>query len=192
MLSNLTFILGGARSGKSALAEQRAREFGDDVLYCATAEVLDDEMRDRVMRHQERRPASWLTVEAPHHAAEKLEQALSEKKVSCVLFDCLSILASNVLLTLNENVGEAEAFEVLCEEELNALLDLIKRHPEVHWLIVSNEVGMGVIPAYKLGRTYRDLMGRANQLLASYATEVLFLIAGIPVEIRKKGLGVWV
>ena len=186
MLSNLTFILGGARSGKSALAEQRAREFGDDVLYCATAEVLDDEMRDRVMRHQERRPASWLTVEAPHHAAEKLEQALSGKKVSCVLFDCLSILASNVLLTLNENVGEAEAFEALCEEELDVLLDLIKRHPEVHWLIVSNEVGMGVIPAYKLGRTYRDLLGRANQLLASYATEVLFLIAGIAIEVKSK------
>ena len=185
LLPNLTFILGGARSGKSALAEQRACAFGDDVLYCAAAEVLDDEMRDRVMRHQERRPGSWRTVEAPHRAAEKLERALSEKTVSCILFDCLSILTSNVLLTLDENVGEAEAFEVLREEELNALLDSISRHPGIHWLIVSNEVGMGVVPAYKLGRTYRDLLGRANQLVASYAGEVLFMIAGIPVEIRK-------
>ena len=186
LLPNLTFILGGARSGKSALAEQRARAFGDDVLYCATAEVLDDEMRDRVKRHQERRPNTWRTVEAPHHAAEKLERALSEKKVSCILFDCLSILTSNVLLTLDENVGEAEAFEVLREEELNALLDLIRRNPEIHWLIVSNEVGMGVVPAYKLGRTYRDLLGRANQLVASYAGEVLFMIAGIPVDVRNR------
>lgn len=183
-LSNLTFILGGARSGKSALAEERAREFGDDVIYCASAQVLDDEMRDRVARHQQRRPHAWRTVEAPSRAAEKLEKALKEKAADCVLFDCLSILTSNLLLTLNENIGEAKAFEILCERELDSLFELISSHPETHWLLVSNEVGMGIVPAYKMGRTYRDLLGRANQAAAARAGEVIFMIAGIPVKIK--------
>lgn len=188
-LSNLTFILGGARSGKSALAEERAREFGDDVIYCASAQVLDDEMRDRVARHQQRRPQAWRTVEAPSHAAEKLEHALAEKSARCVLFDCLSILTSNLLLTLNENIGEAKAFEILCERELNSLFELISSQPETHWLLVSNEVGMGIVPAYKLGRTYRDLLGRANQAAAARAGEVIFMVAGIPVVIKDQRQG---
>ena len=182
--STLTFILGGARSGKSALAEERAREFGVHVIYCATAEILDDEMQDRVMRHRSRRPQTWRTVEAPCRAAQTLEKALAAKPADCILFDCLSILTSNLLLKLDENIGEAEAFSILQDEELNALFDLIKTHPETHWLMVSNEVGMGVVPAYKLGRTYRDLLGRANQAVASHAGEVIFMIAGIPVQIK--------
>ena len=181
---NLTFILGGARSGKSALAEQRAREFKDDVIYCATAEILDDEMRTRVALHQSRRPETWRTVEAPRHAAQKLRETLSRKPAACVLFDCLSILSSNVLLQMDENAGESEAFEKLLEEELLGLFDLIGSTPETRWLLVSNEVGMGVVPAYKLGRTYRDMLGRANQFAAARAGEVIFMIAGIPMRIK--------
>ena len=184
---NLTFILGGARSGKSSYAEKRAREFGDDVIYCATAEILDEEMRDRVSRHQSRRPSAWRTVEAPHKAAEKLKTALTEQNASCVLFDCLSILSSNVLLSLDENVGEADAYLALCEQELDSLFRLIAETPHTHWLIVSNEVGMGVVPAYKLGRTYRDMLGRANQAAAARAAEVIFMIAGIPVSLPLAG-----
>ena len=183
-LSNLTFILGGARSGKSTLAEQRAREFGDSVIYCATAEILDDEMKRRVELHRSRRPEGWRTAEAPQQAAECLKPALADKKASCVLLDCLSVLTSNVLLSLDENVGEAEAFAALRERELDALLDLISKTPRTHWIIVSNEVGMGVVPAYKLGRTYRDLLGRANQAAAAAAGEVIFMIAGIPMRIK--------
>lgn len=182
--SNLTFILGGARSGKSTYAEQRARKISGSVLYCATAEILDEEMRDRVTRHQNRRPASWRTVEAPHNAAIYLQTALAEAQTDCVLFDCLSILSSNVLLSLDENVSEAEAYEVLYDQELKALFSLIEKTPKTHWLIVSNEVGMGVVPAYKLGRTYRDMLGRANQAVAAKAAEVIFMIAGIAVEVR--------
>ena len=184
---NLTFILGGARSGKSSYAEKRAREFGDDVIYCATAEILDEEMRDRVTRHQNRRPSAWRTVEAPHKAAEKLKTALTEQTASCVLFDCLSILSSNVLLSLDENIGEAYAYLALCEQELDSLFRLIDETPQTHWLIVSNEVGMGVVPAYKLGRTYRDMLGRANQAAAARAAEVIFMIAGIPVSVPLAG-----
>jgi len=183
-LTNLTFILGGARSGKSALAEERARTFGDDVVYCATAEVLDEEMKTRVTLHQERRPQAWRTVEAPRHAAEKLKDALQHKSAACVLFDCLSILTSNVLLTLDENVREAEAFEALCTQELDELFQLIESTPQTRWIIVSNEVGMGVVPAYKLGRTYRDLLGRANQAVAAHAAEVIFMIAGLPLILK--------
>ena len=184
-LSNLTFILGGARSGKSALAEQRAREFGDSVIYCATAEILDDEMKRRVELHRSRRPEGWRTAEAPQHAAECLQAGLAEKEASCILLDCLSVLTSNVLLSLDENVGEAEAFAALRERELDALLELISKTPRTHWIIVSNEVGMGVVPAYKLGRTYRDLLGRANQTAAAAAGEVIFMIAGIPMKIKQ-------
>ena len=186
VLDNLTFILGGARSGKSAYAEQRARDLDLDVIYCATAEILDEEMAERVRLHQARRPQSWRTVEAPRMAAAKLEAALEGIDTGCVLFDCLSVLASNVLLSLDENVGEKEAFSALCEQELDALLDLAARKPRVHWFIVSNEVGMGVVPAYKLGRTYRDMLGRANQAAAARAGEVIFMIAGIPVPVRPR------
>ena len=183
-LPNLTFILGGARSGKSTYAEARAAEFGGDVIYCATAEVLDEEMRDRVERHQARRPAEWRTVEAPREAARCLAEALAEKEAACVLIDCLSVLSSNVLLTLDENADEAEAYAALKERELDALLDLIRAHPGTRWLIVSNEVGMGVVPAYKLGRTYRDMLGRANQAAAAAAGEVIFMVAGIPMKVK--------
>lgn len=185
-LSNLVLILGGARSGKSSLAEQRALAYGSSVIYCATAEILDDEMRDRVRRHQNRRPSEWRTVEAPRKTAEKLEAALAERPADCVLLDCLSILTSNVLLSLDENVGEAEAFAELRTLELDALLSLITAHPETCFLIVSNEVGMGVVPAYKLGRTYRDMLGRANQTVAASAAEVIFMIAGIPMTIKSE------
>lgn len=183
-LSNLTFILGGARSGKSTLAEQRASEYGSSVIYCATAEILDEEMRRRVEIHRSRRPAAWRTVDAPHGAASHLEQALHEKPAGCILLDCLSVLTSNVLLSLDENIPEAEAFSTLCAQELDPLFRLIAETPETRWIVVSNEVGMGVVPAYKLGRTYRDLLGRANQAMAAKAGEAFFMLAGIPMKIK--------
>ena len=183
-LENLTFILGGARSGKSSLAEQRAAEYGDSVIYCATAEILDDEMARRVAIHQSRRPEDWRTVEAPRMAAEKLHTALTERNADCVLFDCLSVLTSNVLLSLDENVSESDAFSAFKSRELDALLRLIEETPQTHWFLVSNEVGMGVVPAFKLGRTYRDLLGRVNQAAAAAAGEVIFMIAGIPLKIK--------
>ena len=183
-LNNLTFILGGARSGKSAYAEQQAGHYRDSVIYCATAEILDGEMMQRVRLHRERRPAAWRTVEAPRRASEKLAEALAAAPAACVLIDCLSVLSSNVLLSLDENIGEKEAYAALLEQELDSLLDLIARTPETHWFIISNEVGMGVVPAYKLGRTYRDMLGRANQALAAAAGEAVFMIAGIPMKIK--------
>ncbi len=185
-LSNLTFILGGARSGKSTLAEQRAREYGPSVIYCATAEILDEEMKQRIAIHRSRRPEGWRTVEAPHNAAGCLEASFRKMSAECVLLDCLAVLTSNVLLSLDEDIPEAEAFETLRKQELDKLLELIRLTPETHWIIVSNEVGMGVVPAYKLGRTYRDLLGRANQTVASKAGEVIFMIAGIPMTIKKE------
>ena len=181
---SLTFVLGGARSGKSTYAEKLAAEYGDDVIYCATAEIYDEEMRERVRQHRSRRPAAWRTIEAPHAAAEKLAEALKERAAKCVLLDCLSILTSNVLLTLPEDVYEKDAFETLKEQELTALYALIKATPEVRFILVSNEVGMGVVPATTLGRTYRDLLGRANQSAAAEADDVWFMVAGIPMKIK--------
>lgn len=183
-MKNLTFILGGARSGKSTYAEQLAKETGEPVLYAATAEVLDDEMRERVRQHRLRRPETWGTVECPHDAADAIRAELRKTHYSCVLLDCLSILASNTLLDLPEESTEAVIYETFFRKELLPLLTLIRDHPDTRFIIVSNEVGMGVVPATSLGRKYRDFLGRANQCIAASADFFYFTLAGVPIPIK--------
>lgn len=183
-MNNLTFILGGARSGKSTFAEQLAKETGEAVLYAATAEILDEEMRERVRQHRIRRPGTWGTVECPHEAAGTIRAGLRETPYSCVLLDCLSILASNTLLSIPEDLSEAEIYETFYQKELQPLLTLVSDHPETRFIIVSNEVGMGVVPATPLGRKFRDLLGRANQCAAASAGDFYFTLAGVPIQIK--------
>ena len=185
-LPQLTFILGGARSGKSTLAEKLASGSGPAVLYCATAEISDEEMRQRVDLHRSRRPDTWVTLEAPTETAKKLEKILSEKNFDAVLIDCLSIFTSNALLKMEEHISEADAWERFYTTEFEPLLTQIKSHPETHWFVVSNEVGMGVVPAYELGRQYRDLLGRANQKTAAAAGTFYFMAAGVPLKMKPR------
>ena len=183
-LPQLTFILGGARSGKSTLAERLAAGCGTEVLYCATAEILDSEMKRRVALHRSRRPSIWETVEAPFEVASKIADQLEKRSYSAILLDCLSILTSNALLKMEEHISEAEAWKRFYTMEFFPLLTLIQKNPKIHWFIVSNEVGMGVVPAYELGRQYRDLLGRANQTTAAAAGTFYFMAAGVPLKMK--------
>ncbi len=182
MSERLTFVLGGARSGKSRYAEDWAREQGGRVLFVATAQAFDDEMRDRIAQHRADRPAHWHTLEAPHAVGAALAEALPRIQPDYVLVDCLTLLASNALLTLPED-SEQDAANQVVLAEVDALLAAIPGSG-AHWLIVSNEVGMGLVPPSAYGRLYRDALGRANQRAAARADEVLLLVAGLPWRLK--------
>jgi adenosylcobinamide kinase/adenosylcobinamide-phosphate guanylyltransferase len=172
----LTFILGGARSGKSRYAETWGHEHGQKVLFVATAEALDDEMRQRIVQHQSQRPGYWQTLEAPLNTGDAIRRTLDGHDT--VIVDCITLLASNVLLSLPEDCSQEEVnHRVLAEIEslLNAYAD-----SQAVWLVVSNEVGMSVVPATRLGRLFRDTLGSANQHIAQAADEVLMFVAGMP------------
>mgnify|MGYP000855577224 FL=1 len=176
--TGIVLVLGGARSGKSDYAQLLAGRLAERVLYVATATAGDDEMAERIARHRAERPATWDTAEAPVDVAAATGEALADH--GAVLLDCLTMLTSNVLLAQEDDPAAAEA-RLLAD--LDALCDLCAGR-DVALVIVSNEVGMGVVPAYPLGRAYRDMLGRANQRLARRADRVLLLIAGIPVDVR--------
>lgn len=180
-MKELILILGGARSGKSSYAEKLALELGGpDVLYIATAQAFDDEMRDRIAAHQAARPAGWRTLEAPSLIAASVADAIGGARV--VLLDCVTLLASNALLALGEE-PPAQAAEAAVDAEISALLATY-RASNATWIVVSNEVGLGLVPPYPLGRAYRDALGRANQRLAAAADRVLFMVAGLPLQIK--------
>jgi adenosyl cobinamide kinase/adenosyl cobinamide phosphate guanylyltransferase/sugar phosphate isomerase/epimerase len=178
----LTFILGGARSGKSAYAQQLARQNGGSVLYVATATAGDEEMKTRIAAHRAERPANWRTLEAPLQVGEAIQKALDEQPADVVLLDCMTLLANNVLMQLPENTSEKEITLALLAE-IDALL-ACREKSKAHWIIVSNEVGLGLVPPYPMGRIYRDVLGRANQKLAAAASEALFLVAGRPISLK--------
>ena len=184
MGKQLTFILGGARSGKSAYAERLAAEQGGPVLYVATAQAWDDEMALRIANHRAQRPATWATIEAPHAVGPAIRTALQTQSPAVILLDCLTLLASNVIIALPESVNELEATAALMAE-VDSLLAAYASST-AHWIIVSNEVGLGIVPAYALGRVYRDALGRANQRLAALADEVLFMVAGLPMTVKRR------
>ncbi len=179
MTRALTLILGGARSGKSAYAQRLAGQLGQRVLYVATAEAGDDEMAARIRAHQAERPADWATLEAPVRVGAALQSA---PPAEVVVVDCLSLLANNVIVPLPEPVTEAQA-EAALLAEIEALLDAY-RASDAAWLVVSNEVGLGLVPPYPLGRVYRDALGRANQHVAALADNVLFMVAGLPLAVK--------
>jgi adenosylcobinamide kinase/adenosylcobinamide-phosphate guanylyltransferase len=180
MPRHVTLILGGARSGKSAYAQQLAEKSRKAVLFVATAEALDDEMVERIHRHQQERPAHWRTLEAPRAVAEQIQKAVSAGEL--ILLDCVTLLASNVIAPLPEPYGSGAA-EAALNAEIDALLVLMEA-TDYEWLIISNEVGLGLVPDSPLGRVYRDALGRANQRLAAAADEVLFLAAGLPIRLK--------
>jgi len=189
-MGKLTLILGGARSGKSSLAQRLAETQNQPVLYIATAQGLDQEMIERIQRHKQERPMHWQTLEIPSHVRKNLTSNWTE--AGFVLLDCSTLLIANLLLEtsidpdlLNENQAQRAV-----QQEFEELVDLI-RSGKPDWVIVSNEVGMGLVPPYPLGRVYRDLLGWFNQRLAAVADEVIWMVAGIPIPIsqyRNQGL----
>ncbi len=189
MPRRLTLILGGARSGKSTLAQKLAAERGRTVLYVATATAGDEEMATRIAAHRAERPAHWRTLEAQTQVGAAIAAATTAAATTAavagsevVLIDCLTLLANNVLLPLPEPVSDTAAQAAL-EAEVEGLLAAYAGST-AEWIVVSNEVGLGLVPPYPLGRIYRDALGRANQRLAAEADVVLFLVAGLPLTLK--------
>lgn len=188
---HLILVLGGARSGKSRYAESLAARIADDTLpvtYVATATAEDDEMRERIARHRAERPADWRTLEAPRDPAEALMADGAIDTPGVVLLDCLTLLVSNVLLGGTHADFDAERFDARSAEArvgrtIDALLDVYRRGART-LIVVSNEVGMGLVPEYPLGRVYRDVLGRVNARMAAEADDVLLMVAGLPVELK--------
>ena len=179
MGSGLTLIIGGARSGKSAFAEKLAGRH-ERVLFVATAEALDDEMRERIENHKRNRPATWHTLEEPRAIAEAITNI--DVPHDTLLLDCLTLWVSNLLLDL-EGQADVERRIVAEAERLLAAYEA----SDAEWIVVTNEVGQGVVPPTVLGRAFQDALGRVNQLFAARADKVNLLVAGIAVNV--KGIG---
>jgi adenosylcobinamide kinase / adenosylcobinamide-phosphate guanylyltransferase len=169
----LSLLLGGARSGKSTLAVRRARATGLPVVFVATAEALDAEMRERVERHRAERDPGWTTVESPLDLAAPLAEADAG---ACVVVDCLSLWAANLL---QRGAGEDELARLATEA---ATLAAGRAAPTI---AVSNEVGLGVVPAYELGRRYRDALGRVNAAWGERASDAALVVAGLTLALRE-------
>ena len=186
-MGKLTFILGGARSGKSSHAQHLAQKLADgsgrDVTFIATAQALDDEMAARIKKHREDRPATWTTLEIPQGIPAYLQSHPAQTDM--YLLDCITLLANNVFMQFIENdlVNEEQA-KIALEKEIDELLTYIHAN-DTEWILISNEVGLGLVPPYQMGRVYRDLLGWANQRLAREADEVLWMVAGIAVPISQ-------
>ncbi len=181
MGKRLILVLGGARSGKSTYAQNRVESSGQPALFVATATPFDDEMRARIAAHKASRPPHWRTLEAPLKVGQAIQ---AEEPADWVLLDCITLLANNVLFELPEPVDEA-LYAAALDREVAEILAAYRAHPG-EWILVSNEVGLGLVPPYPLGRIYRDALGRANQQLAAAADEVLFLVAGIPMIVKSR------
>jgi adenosylcobinamide kinase/adenosylcobinamide-phosphate guanylyltransferase len=169
----IILVTGGARSGKSQYAEQRAEELGARRLYIATAEAKDEEMAQRIAEHKKRRGNDWATVEEPVELSSAL---LAQRgRIDCALVDCLTIWLSNLLLHRDA--------EVAGDKVENLLVTLPGL--DFHLVLVTNEVGWGIVPDNRLARQFRDLAGWANQRIAAAANEVVLTVAGIPMILKK-------
>lgn len=169
----LTLITGGARSGKSSFAQQLATSYQDDVLFLATAEARDADMAARIARHQAERPTHWRTLEEPLHLAQALQHTAPS---SVVVVDCVTLWVTNLLLKKELVWSEAE-------RELDALLTWY-RTQTVALIVVTNEVGLGLVPADGLSRTFRDWLGLFNQRLAAESDAVYLMVSGLAVDVK--------
>ena len=170
-MGKLIFITGGARSGKSAFAQKLANNLSKRVTYIATAGARDKEMELRIKIHRKNRPPHWRTIEQEKNITEVL--SLAAEKSEVILLDCLTLLISNLLLSVRKDVLK----------EIRQLVNKI-REIKATVLIVSNEVGMGIVPDNRLARKFRDMAGRANQIVAQAADEVYLVVSGIPIKVK--------
>ena len=186
-MGNIVLITGGARSGKSTYAEKLATETKGRVLYIATSIPFDDEMKDRVKKHKERRPTTWNTFEG----YKNLKQVFYNSKMhfDTILLDCITIMVTNLMFDrARDNFDDLidEEIDKMEKEILQEVADFIdeaeKSSKEI--IIVTNELGSGIVPEYKMARIFRDIAGRVNQYIASRAHEVHMVVCGIPMKIK--------
>jgi len=185
-MGRLILITGGARSGKSTFAEDQLRAQDKKTAYIATAIAFDDGMKSRIEQHVKQRPSHWTTFEQPRNAHEIIGQVARDHDL--VLLDCMTVLLTNHLLESAHHIDEMSSEDIqLMEGEIQAKVDLLIqaiKEVDATFYLVTNEVGSGIVPEYKLSRVFRDMAGRANQTLARAADEVHFVVSGIPMRIK--------
>jgi len=174
---NIIVLLGGARSGKSTFAQEFATKLGQKVMFIATGEPIDDEMHARNEEHKKNRPKNWRTIESPRDINTVLKEQMSN--VDVVIIDCLTLLVANLI---GDDVDYLKAEKKIMTEIEELIVSI--NASTTSFIIVTNEVGLGLVPDNKLGRIYRDLLGKVNQLIVQHATQVYFMAAGIPIKIK--------
>lgn len=184
-MKKIILVLGGARSGKSRFAQEYAHRTGEKkVLFVATATAGDEDMHRRIEKHKRERPTEWHTLEVATNVGRQIEERAGDTRL--VIIDCITLLINNLFSRYDEKEFDAVDDSMLEKdvvgelEQLRACLQKV----EASFLIVSNEVGLGLVPDNRMGRLYRDFLGRANQVLAQEAGEVYLLVAGIPLMIK--------
>jgi adenosylcobinamide kinase / adenosylcobinamide-phosphate guanylyltransferase len=177
-------ITGGARSGKSTLAQELGKKAKGQVLFVATAEAGDEEMTRRITAHKKSRPTGWKTLEIQTHIGNSILTEIGGVKT--VIIDDITLLVMNVFTKCGETAG-ADIIDKAVTEEIHELIDCMSRC-QADFIIVTNEVGLGIIPADIVSRLYRDLLGKANRMLAAAMDEVYFMVAGIPMVVKGKKL----
>ena len=186
MKSTIILCSGGARSGKSEFAEQLALSLKGRKAYVATGQAFDDEMKDRIKKHQLRRGKEWITFEIPLHLHKNWEQIKNVSDV--ILIDCLTMFTSNHVFAHGDiNTQEdANRIESIILEELRLLLQEINNSNDKTVIFVTNEIGLGIVPENKLARYFRDITGRVNREVASAANKMYLTISGVTIELKSQ------
>ena len=197
-MSRIFLLLGGARSGKSSYAEKMAEKMSQNVAYIATSEIIDEEMEKRVLVHRKRRPSTWETYEIENRYPgpddfEKIFSQILKNKHDVVIIDCITILLFRIIHEFK--IDESDIINSEIEKQIDKkvkaffsrLLEMLRKissSKNIDFIVVSNEVGMGIVPAYPLGRIFRDIMGMINIMISENADEVYFFIAGNKIRIK--------
>lgn len=180
-------ITGGARSGKSSFSEELAKVYGSKVLYIATAVAFDGEMKERIKKHQDARPKGWTTIEAFKNISEIIKN--NGDKYDCILLDCITVMLTNLMLEYFnydmdhlkiEDYNKAEEYLV---RQINEMVDAIAA-ADVDAILVTNELGWGIVPENLVARVFRDISGRINQILGGRADQAYLTVCGIPMKIK--------
>jgi len=183
-MGSLTLVTGGARSGKSTFAELQAKKYAD-VAYLATSIAFDEGMVHRIKKHREQRPKEWATIEA-YKDFLPIRDDQEFRRAELILMDCLTVMITNHMIESGIDFEactpeEVDELEADIKKEVEDLLDIAK---DKEMIIVTNELGMGIVPAYKMGNYFRDIAGRMNQYVASRADHVYFVVSGIEMKIK--------
>lgn len=185
-MGKLILVTGGARSGKSSFAEDKVKGFGENILYIATSVPFDEEMKLRIKKHREQRPPYWETLEAYKDMDIQLEGSLNGR--DAILLDCITIMVTNIMFESSMDWESLQSEDMAKMEEdvkkqIQKLLTVLKASL-VPCVLVTNEIGMGIVPDSAISRLFRDIAGRTNQMLAREADEVYLCVSGIPVKIK--------
>ena len=187
-MSHVHLVVGGARSGKSTYAEKYVKGLSDNVLYIATAIVTDADMQARIDKHIAQRPSSWPTLEK-YKGFHALDSVSDFQESEVILLDCLTIMMTNLMFDVADvdydNISQERlvAIEQTILDEVHALIQKVRLYDKT-LVMVSNEVGLGLVPPYKLGNYFRDISGRINQLVAQLSDEVTFIAVGLPLKLK--------